>query len=241
MTDQDRNFTGKSQLTLEIWHPDCWTLQVTEESSAGLLAHTVFNTTNERVKGHFTVYGDTTADIDDFIAATERSSLTHSVAEMQRRHGLGDRNPPGNTSRELFVEYDPDNSMSDALISQDFIQAAPVRVFDGRELWSLFIDDNRDGIQRRLNTIREMTDAEITVTKITCADTTVNRVASRSDELSGRQREVFELARKRNYYSWPREVTTRELADELDISKTTLLEHLRKAEAKLLNSEGPLL
>lgn len=240
MTKKDKSVANQSQLTLEIWHPDCWTLEVTKESPAGLLAHTVFNTTTEQVKGHFTVYGDTTADIDNLIAATERSPLTDSVAEMQRRHDFRGRSPPGNTSRELFVEYDPDNSMSDVLISRDFIQAAPVRVFDGREFWSLFVDDDRDGIQQRLDAIREATDAEITVTKITRAETSNDNVIRRTDELSGRQREVFELARKRNYYAWPREVSTRELAAELDISKTTLLEHLRMAEAKLLNPDDTL-
>jgi predicted DNA binding protein len=46
---------------------------------------------------------------------------------------------------------------------------------------------------------------------------------------------VYEHARNAGYYEWPREASTRELADELDVSKTTLLEHLRKAEAKLLD------
>ena len=49
------------------------------------------------------------------------------------------------------------------------------------------------------------------------------------------EREAFETARTDGYYEWPREATTRELAAELDVSKTTYLEHLRKAEAKLLN------
>jgi len=51
--------------------------------------------------------------------------------------------------------------------------------------------------------------------------------------LSERQREVFKLARRRGYYEWPREVSATELAEELDVSKATALEHLRKAEAKI--------
>ncbi|MFC6824113.1 helix-turn-helix domain-containing protein [Halopelagius fulvigenes] len=228
---------SRSRLTLEIWHPNCWTLEVTEETPAGLLAHTVFNAANDRVKGHFTAYGDTTAAVDELVAAAEQSPLTHSVVEMQRRHDFRGRTPPGNTSRELFVEYDPENSMSDVFIANDFVQSAPVRVFDGREYWSLFVDDDREGVRRRLDAVREETNADITVTKITRADAGVDAATWRTDELSGRQREVFELARKRDYYDWPRGISARELAAELDISKTTLLEHLRKAEAKLLNPD----
>lgn len=59
----------------------------------------------------------------------------------------------------------------------------------------------------------------------------------RLDTLTRSQREAFELAREEGYYRWPREVSTRELAAEMDISKTTLLEHLRKAESKLLDPQ----
>jgi hypothetical protein len=48
---------------------------------------------------------------------------------------------------------------------------------------------------------------------------------------------VFDLARKEGYYEWPRGTSTRELAELSGVSKTTLLEHLRKAEAKLLNPQ----
>jgi predicted DNA binding protein len=52
--------------------------------------------------------------------------------------------------------------------------------------------------------------------------------------LSARQREVFELARARGYYEWPRAVSATDLAEEVGVAKATVLEHLRKAEAKLL-------
>jgi len=52
--------------------------------------------------------------------------------------------------------------------------------------------------------------------------------------LTDRQREVIEFALTEGYFKWPRKVTSEELADELDISRATFLEHLRKAERKLL-------
>ncbi|EMA53332.1 MULTISPECIES: helix-turn-helix domain-containing protein [Halococcus] len=52
--------------------------------------------------------------------------------------------------------------------------------------------------------------------------------------LTDRQHEVIEHALAAGYFEWPREVTSDELAAELDISRATLLEHLRKAESKLL-------
>lgn len=52
--------------------------------------------------------------------------------------------------------------------------------------------------------------------------------------LSPRQAEVIELALDAGYFEWPRDVDAEELAARLDISHVTFLEHLRKAQKKLL-------
>jgi predicted DNA binding protein len=60
--------------------------------------------------------------------------------------------------------------------------------------------------------------------------------APSNSPLTPRQRDVVMTALAEGYYDWPRAVTNEELADMLDISRATLLEHLRKAERKLLRS-----
>lgn len=59
--------------------------------------------------------------------------------------------------------------------------------------------------------------------------------SSPRDSLTERQYEVVELALDRGYFQWPRDTPSEELAAELDISRATFLEHLRKAEAELLS------
>lgn len=54
--------------------------------------------------------------------------------------------------------------------------------------------------------------------------------------LSKRQAEVINAALDEGYYEWPREIDAESLATELDISHTTFLEHLRKAESTLLSN-----
>jgi predicted DNA binding protein len=58
--------------------------------------------------------------------------------------------------------------------------------------------------------------------------------SSLQDQLTDRQREVLTAAHEAGYYTWPREITGEELADELDISSPTLHEHLRAAEQTLI-------
>ncbi|WP_254536277.1 helix-turn-helix domain-containing protein [Halomarina litorea] len=55
-----------------------------------------------------------------------------------------------------------------------------------------------------------------------------------SSTLTERQREVVEHAFDRGYFEWPRRANCDELAEDLGVSRATFLEHLRKAEAKLL-------
>lgn len=223
-------------LTLEIWHPRCWTTRVTADTDSGLLAHTVYTAVDGNVNGHFTVYGDTTAAVEACIAKIEDSPLTGAVTGMQRRHDFTHEvAAPGNATQDIFVEYDPDNSITDSLVSRGFIHNAPIHIHDGEEYWPLFVSDpDRGDLHANLESLRNEEDADISVQKITRSQ---SAAASKTDLLSGRQREILELACERGYYGWPREVSLDELATELDVSKPTILEHLRKAEAKLLNAE----
>lgn len=59
--------------------------------------------------------------------------------------------------------------------------------------------------------------------------------SDRVDALTARQREVLTMAFEREYFEVPRGVTAAELADELDLDKSTVLEHLRRAERNLLD------
>jgi predicted DNA binding protein len=57
--------------------------------------------------------------------------------------------------------------------------------------------------------------------------------------LTDRQRVVVTEALTRGYYDWPRQINNEDLASELDISRATLHEHLRRAEKTLLSAGIP--
>ena len=69
----------------------------------------------------------------------------------------------------------------------------------------------------------------VTLDKVKEFDESANR-------LTDRQEEVIRRALEEGYFEWPRDVTSDELAAEMDISRATLLEHMRKAESKLHTS-----
>lgn len=54
------------------------------------------------------------------------------------------------------------------------------------------------------------------------------------DELTNRQREVLQTAFEMGYYEVPREVSTGDIAADLDLDPSTVAEHLQRAERNLL-------
>jgi hypothetical protein len=227
-----------TRLTLELWHPNCWAIEATSQAEGGVLAHAIYTspTTGESVNGLFTAYGDSEAAVEGLLQAIHDSPYAGAVQELQERFGRHTQGtPPGSVVREFFLEYDPREMVCPVLLEHGFVHSAPVRIEEGREFWEVCFVGSRRDIEPSLDRVREDADAEVSVSRITSSKTGDSEREHRMRTLTTTQRDVFELARTRGYYRWPRGVSTRELAAELGISKTTMLEHLRKAEAKLLD------
>lgn len=217
----DRSMT--SQLILRIWHPNCWTLQTTDAVDCGLIAHGVYKY-DGTVGARLTAYANTTADIHELIEEIETSNLTDRVAIINENFQSSLQTySAGNATEELFVEYDPQNSIHNAFISKGFVPDERIRIHDGREYWTVIVSASRTRIQQRLDQICTEMNAEITISGIKSTKTNTSR-NPKTERLSERQREIFELAQREGYYTWPRETSASNLAEQVDISKTTVLE-----------------
>jgi predicted DNA binding protein len=230
-----------TRLTLDLWHPNCWAIEATGKTGGGVLAHAIYNSPRTdgdsptSVQGLFTAFGETEAEVEHLLDAIADSEYAGDLSELQERFGR-ERSAPGNVVREFFLEYDPADMVCPTLLEYGFVHSAPVRIEDGREEWQVCFVDERSKIEDALDAVRDQAGAEVEVDSITTGETSsLTTRDQRLDTLTVQQRQVFEHARQAGYYEWPRATSTRELAAEFDVSKTTLLEHLRKAEAKLLD------
>lgn len=229
------------RLTLELWHPDCWAISATGESDGGILAHTVSTSPEGRgtkpdtANGVFTAFGDTWQQVEAVLDAVRNSEHTGELHELHERFGH-DRHAPGNVAQEFFLTYTPEKLVCPVLFENGFVHRTPVQIQNEREEWNLCFVGDRPAVTESLDDVREQADAEVSVTSIITSETPdYSSRGQRLDTLTTTQREVFEHARDAGYYEWPRKTTTRKLAGDLDIAKSTLLEHLRVAESKLLD------
>ncbi|MBV0901320.1 helix-turn-helix domain-containing protein [Haloarcula salina] len=237
----NRTDSAGARLTLDLWHPDCWAIGATARTDGGILAQAVYQApepTPERVNGLFTAYGETAETVEACLDAVRDSPHSGAVLELRERFGHR-RDAPGAVVREFLLEYDPSALVCPTLLEHGFVHSAPVRIEDGRERWQVSFTRDRSELQSALDAVRRDADADLTVEAVATADSETQRSERerRFDSLTPAQRRAFERARSAGYYEWPRSVSTRELAAQLDLSKTTLLQHLRTAEAKLLDPE----
>jgi predicted DNA binding protein len=221
------------ELTLDIWHPRCWTLHVTEDTDAALRGHGLYSTA-ETVHGLFTATSQSKSEVDEAIAEVRASPLTTEVWTTDRE---ARRNPPataGTATQGFLVEWgiDTGENIVDALVGHGFLPRRTYEMRDGREQWSVITTLDRHEAQDALENVSAATDSDIEILRITSGGRQP-RGPQRPDVLSPRQREVFEYACQSGYYDWPRNVSATELATDLGISKATVTEHLRKAESRL--------
>ncbi|GAB7090458.1 hypothetical protein JCM18237_07290 [Halorubrum luteum] len=230
-----------TRLTLDLWHPNCWAIEATADNGGGILAHAVYDSPTVReaspdsVNGLFTAFGESETEVTALLDAIRESDRSGDLLELQQRFGRA-RRTPGNVVREFFLEYDPAEMVCPTLLEHGFVHSAPVRIEDGREEWQVWFAGERSALREALDGVREGANAEVRVESLSSSGTPAGTAREqRVDTLTSAQREVYEHARETGYYEWPRQTSTRELADDLNVSKTTLLEHLRKAESKLLD------
>ncbi|MBN2599476.1 MAG: helix-turn-helix domain-containing protein [Candidatus Thermoplasmatota archaeon] len=86
-----------------------------------------------------------------------------------------------------------------------------------------------ENLQRFLHSIRFAGKIkQVSFTKATYAEDSL------LSNLTKRQREVLIAANKYGYYEYPRKITSEQLARRVGLSKPTVVQHLRKAEVRLI-------
>jgi len=138
-----------TQLTLEIWHPNCWTLETTATVDAGMVAHSVHEY-DGLINARVTAYADRHDDIAELVSAIDDSELTSRVEWVTNYlNPLLRTYAAGNVAEELLIRFESANSIHDAILSRGFIANEEIRIIDGYEYWTVIVTAARSTIQPR--------------------------------------------------------------------------------------------
>ena len=119
-----------------------------------------------------------------------------------------------------------------AIINNDAVFLGQVPVYDGLEYWSVLVGEgNKSPLFSQLDNIGVVKINRIE--KLNMREILKPRLGNLSG-LSPRQLLVLKTALDEGYFESPRRISSRKLAFLVGISQSTLLEHLRKAESKVI-------
>lgn len=121
-------------------------------------------------------------------------------------------------TRGIFETYEDKNIVLIPPVVFHTNRSADIRLIGPNTALQETLDRLPDGIDAE---IRRLTNGE--QTQMTPAD-----------HLTGRQRRVIATALRVGYYDEPRDATLDDVAREMDLASGTVAEHMRKAEAKLV-------
>jgi hypothetical protein len=124
----------------------------------------------------------------------------------------------------------PEFADAEKLFTEDFkfIPDPPIYIAEDRALFG-FLGDKRS-IEVMLNILRLLVD----IKRIRFPREGPYEYDIMST-MTDKQKEALTAAQKYGYYQYPRKISTEDLANKMGLTKTTLIEHLRKAENALIS------
>jgi predicted DNA binding protein len=215
------------QVELKLWHPGCWTLEVTDEHDGTHVVEKSLYPTDDYVKGDFVLVSEGDYAVESFVEAIDDHRVVESTAILKR----------GDDRARVVVTYERSSSIVPEIVNSEFMPIEPVHITGGYEHWTVLVRSDR--LESVFRELEEEYDVQLeSIHEVDPQDSVQFADASDQiyDSLSARQLECMVKARDAGYYNWPREVAANDVADDLGISGPTFLEHLRKGEQKALST-----
>lgn len=213
------------QLKLKIWHAGCWTLEVTGDHPGSHIIEKSLHSSEDRIIADLILKTEANQELDRFIESIEAHDVVEEVTILKQ-----------NAARARVIAiYVSSNSIVPEIVNSTFMPIEPVHVTSGHEFWTVLA--RADRLNETLENLRQDHNIDVmAINEVTPSDGIVftDFIDEIYDTLSDRQLEALLTAKREGYYSWPREVNAQEVAEEFGVTGPTFLEHLRKAECKLI-------
>lgn len=208
-------------------------LQVTPPSEATNAVHRAVQTTDELGEAVLLSGGiDPTDPTELFTIAGEASAVESTLADREAIRDF-DVTTVEQSLTYVYVREREQNAagqqFQQAFTAGTLVATLPIRFRPDGAVEFTVVGASED-LRSAVETAGEL--AEVTVLSVG-----EGWDGDAGQKLTGRQREVVRVASELGYYENPRGATQEEVAKELGVASSTVAEHLRKAESKLVDDE----
>ncbi len=206
-------YTGKSvTISIGIKHRDCWHFKLSRGLKATILVRYTYVLPNRQLYGYQTIMTPAIASLRAYL---------EKLPEIKRFSILSQ-----GSGRAEVVTWAEQSSILEHLLKTNCVFIGPTVIRDGIENWHIMAP-SREELQEAIASLEKYAD----IAYIRNSDT-----AGSSEGLTDRQTAALAAAVEMGYFDSPRRASIEDVAARLGISPSTAVEHLRKAEKKVLES-----
>ncbi|MBI4360726.1 helix-turn-helix domain-containing protein [Candidatus Micrarchaeota archaeon] len=205
--------------TFKAWHESRF-LRLTERLDVRMTAY-YLNTFRER--------GQTVINRLTFVEGPDAEKAIQSILEEPRIKVVE------RTGNQLIYQLPELRGFHNVVADRRFIFVKPMYVENGFEYWTVASLRKKDLLSLYRNLKKLKFKATVDLLSIHPQTPRFMHYGLLTD-LTDKQRKVLDAAFALGYYSYPRRTDARGLAKALGIPYTTCMEHLRKAESKVMEA-----
>lgn len=210
------------EVRFRFHHDGCWLQDTTTaHPDVTLVATSVYLAGDDVVVG-LTAHGPAQA-VAAAHADWRANKRIHKVTKLHE----------GPRGTRFHVAYAKAGSIYPNLIEHTPVSLGPIRIARGVEYYQI-IGESPD-VSEIVRSLGKHGNVE--VESIREADVDDPPGDSVWDRLTDKQVEAVLLAHREGYYAWPRRHSATDLAQQLGLSSSAFLDHLRTAEAKLIDQQ----
>lgn len=199
-------------LSIGLRHRDCWHYALSKKLAATIVVKYTYMLPNNQLYGYQTIISPRIGELEAFL----------KTAPQIRKYAVLSKS----ADRAEVITWAEQGSIIDNIIRKNCVFIGPTVVKDGVENWHIMAP-----------TREEMQDVVASLEQ--CADIAYIRNSEGTEPdvgLTERQMNTLRTAVEMGYFDTPRRASVKDVAKKLHVSASTAVEHLRKAEKKVLEN-----
>lgn len=199
-----------------VFHHGCWGSGLTKKFPDLIMYISTFHQTDEEhIQDAVYVSGDN-KKFDEVIDYLRSHKIVYNVKILDRAEDY--------LFLQIYTSWK--NILANTLARNNCFLLEPIRLHNGYEWWSIG-SASKENLQAVYNDQQNVGDVKLLYIK---------EATFEGPDLTAKQQSIVKMAYDNGYYEIPHRTSLDELAKKANLGKTTFLEHMRKAEAKIIKN-----